>query len=96
LGEGIALNISLPGVAVESRKPVRLGRHLRLNVFLSERHPSLKVIQAAVRWVSGQRFGVQFLHLSDTEEERLIQFLTTPHPVVTQENHHSDRATIRP
>ena len=78
LGEGTVLNLSLPGASVECHTSVPLGRYLKLNVFLPDQHPSLKVMQAAVRWVSGHRFGVEFLHLSDTEEERLIRFLTTP------------------
>lgn len=54
LGEGTVLNLSLRGVAVENRKSVPLGRYLKLNLFLPDQHPSLKVIQAAVRWVAGQ------------------------------------------
>lgn len=79
LGEGTVMNLSLPGAAVESCSSVPLGRYLKLNMFLPDQHPSLKVMQAAVRWKNGQRFGVEFLHLSDTAEERLIGFLTTPH-----------------
>jgi PilZ domain-containing protein len=80
LGEGTVLNLSLPGAAVERHSSVPLGRYLKLNVFLPDQHPSLKVMQAAVRWENGQQFGVEFLHLSDTAEDRLIGFLTTPQP----------------
>jgi hypothetical protein len=79
LGEGIVVNLSLPGAAVERCSSIPLGRYLKLNVFLPDQLPSLMVMQAAVRWEAGQRFGVEFLHLSDAAEERLIQFLTTPH-----------------
>lgn len=78
VGQGTALNLSLPGAAVEIQKPVPIGRHLRLNVFLPDGQPSLKVILATVRWVQGLRFGVEFLRLSETAEERLTCFLTTP------------------
>jgi hypothetical protein len=78
LGEGTVVNLSLPGAAVERRTSAPLGRYLKLNVFLPDQHPSLKVMQAAVRWETGERFGVEFLHLSDTAEERLIRFLTSP------------------
>jgi PilZ domain-containing protein len=72
-------SFALHTVRVERKHSIPLELYLKLNVFLPDQLPSLMVMQAAVRWETGQLFGVEFLHLSDAAEERLIQFLTTPH-----------------
>jgi hypothetical protein len=41
--------------------------------------PSLEVLLAAVRWVEGRNFGVEFIQITHSEQSRLRDFLNT-HP----------------
>ncbi len=78
LGEGIVVNISTPGCAIESTKALRVGDYVRLNVYLPDER-LLRNVRAAVRWAQGRRFGVEFLGLSE-EEEACLSRLVSDHP----------------
>lgn len=75
LGEGTVFNISTPGCAIESKKALRAGDYVRLNVYLPDER-LLQNVRAAVRWVQGQRFGVEFLRLSEEEQTRLSRLVS--------------------
>lgn len=75
IGEGLTLNVSSQGCTVEGMSTVLDGSYMKLRVFLPDSHSSLRVELAAVRWVLGPYFGVEFLRLPIQDRSRLDQFL---------------------
>lgn len=75
IGEGYLLNLSPVGCTVECERSVLDGSYMRLRVLLPDHVPSIDINLAAVRWVRGSRFGVEFLHLPAQERSRLDRFL---------------------
>jgi hypothetical protein len=59
-GEGRVRDVSVPGCLVESPVPLKVGAYLQLRLFLPDHQPPLLVSLAAVRWVQGLRFGLEF------------------------------------
>lgn len=75
IGEGYLLNLSSLGCTVECNRSLLDGSYMRLRLFLPDHVPSVDINLAAVRWVSGRFFGVEFLRLSPHERSRLDRFL---------------------
>ena len=75
IGEGLTLNVSPHGCTVEGMRTVLDGSYMKLRLFLPDLHSSLRVELAAVRWVLGPYFGVEFLRLPVQDRSRLDQFL---------------------
>jgi hypothetical protein len=44
---------------------------LRLSIFLKDQKWPLRIDQAVVRWVNGQRFGIEFIGIRLAQRERL-------------------------
>ncbi len=74
---GTVSNLAVGGCKVESEGSVYIGMYLALQICLPGQEATLKVDQAAVRWVKGQEFGLEFLIIGSEEEERLRRFLST-------------------
>jgi len=77
--QGALLNLSRTGAQLSSVYPVQPRDYLSLSFSLPFQVPSLEVILAAVRWVKGKNFGVEFIQIAEGEQRRLRDFLTT-HP----------------
>jgi len=75
IGEGLTLNLSLHGCTVEGMRTVLNGSYMKLRLFLPDSDFSLRVDLAAVRWVFGPYFGVEFLRLPVQDRSRLDRFL---------------------
>ncbi|MGQ0809958.1 MAG: PilZ domain-containing protein [Nitrospiraceae bacterium] len=75
VGEGHMLDLSSPGCLLESLEPVKLGEYMRLRLLLPDSRVSLQVELAAVRWVQGLRFGMEFIRMDQEDQIRLDQFL---------------------
>ena len=75
IGEGHVLNLSPVGCTVECERSVLDGSYMRLRLFLPDHTPSVDIDLAAVRWVRGELFGVEFLRLPPKERIRLDRFL---------------------
>jgi hypothetical protein len=75
VGEGLILNLSSRGCSVEGMQTVLNGSYMKLGLLLSDSALSLRIDLAAVRWVTGSCFGVEFLRLSVEELERLDRLL---------------------
>jgi hypothetical protein len=71
VGEGTVLNLSVPGCAIFSRKPVRPGAYLEMKVLLPDATPPLSVGLAKVRWCDGRHFGVEFIRMPGDDQVRL-------------------------
>lgn len=63
-GEGCIVNISEGGCAVQGDKRVPERAMLDLSVFPPGRKPPIVIPNAAVRWVRGWEFGVEFVSLT--------------------------------
>lgn len=75
-GEGTVLNLSIGGCKVQSDTRVPLGTDVRLRIMMQEEQP-LEIKRAAVRWTSGQEFGLEFTFVEAEEELRLRLFVQT-------------------
>jgi hypothetical protein len=71
VGEGIVLNVSVPGCEIYSRKPVEAGAYLEMKVLVPDNGSSLCVGLAKVRWCDGRRFGVEFIRMPGEDQVRL-------------------------
>jgi hypothetical protein len=75
VGEGRMLDVSLPGCLLESAAALKCGDYVQLRLFLPDFQSPLHVPLAAVRWVEGNRVGLEFIRTSREEQSRLEQFV---------------------
>jgi hypothetical protein len=75
IGEGRVIDVSLPGCLLESPEYARPGDCLRLKLFLPDRRPAISVSLAVVRWVKGNRLGIEFIRSSEEDGLRLKRFV---------------------
>ena len=59
-GHCVLLDLSQTGAKLSSAQPLQHSDYVALNLSLPFREPSLEVLLAAVRWVQGRNFGVEF------------------------------------
>ena len=71
VGEGTVLNLSVPGCAIHSRKPVQPGFYLEMRMLVPDITPPFRVGLAKVRWCEGRRFGVEFIQMLGQDQARL-------------------------
>jgi len=74
-GEARVLDISSGGCCAESSIPLHVGMELRLSVFLADQRWPVKIDGAVVRWVAGQKFGLEFFKLLPAVQERIRQYI---------------------
>ncbi len=75
VGEGVVINLSRDGVAIESRVPVQPGVELMCRVYLPDRPKPLLIPRATVRWSRAGEFGVTTIRMGDEERRRLDMFV---------------------
>lgn len=75
--EGTLVNLSKGGCAFRCDSALEVGNFLEVEIDLPDQEPPLKIEVAVVRWTRGQGFGVEFLRIHPSEEERLRQVVTT-------------------
>jgi hypothetical protein len=81
VGEGTVLNVSVPGCAVHSRKPVQLGSYLEMRMLVPDTTPALRIGLAKVRWCEGRRFGVEFIQMPGEDQVRLGRLVKNEIPL---------------
>ena len=74
-GEASVLDISTNGCRASSLTEVKVGLSLKLSVFLQDQQWPLRIDEAVVRWVEGQRFGLEFVGIRPAQRERLRAIL---------------------
>ena len=74
-GKGTILDLSLKGCRVEAPLDVLPSTLLELRVYIPDLDWPLMVDGAVVQWVKGQTFGLRFLRLRKSEEERLAEVI---------------------
>jgi len=84
-GEGIVVNLSLGGCAVESEQKVQRWKYLTLRIFLPDQGAPLVVDRAQVRSShKRQLLPLEFLDMQPEEQARLRRFVST---LETQPSH---------
>jgi len=73
-GEGKLLNVSQGGCAIEGNPSLKVGDYVTLRIFPLDHGEAIGIESAAVRWVRGRDFGVEFVKIRPGELERLTQF----------------------
>lgn len=79
MGEGKSRDVSAGGCRVQSAAKVQVGSYLRIKLFHTHEF-AMDVDLAAVRWVRGPEFGLEFLYMHPEEYERLLSFAPTSQP----------------
>jgi hypothetical protein len=74
---GTVLNLSSGGCAVASSTHVIQGTYPQLQIQVIEGEEPVHVELAAVRWATGERFGVEFIRIRPEQADRLSKFLRT-------------------
>lgn len=74
-GEGRLVNLALGGAGIRSAKRVVTGDFVALRIFPPDTETPIAVESAAVRWVQGPEFGVEFLKVQPAERQRLEELL---------------------
>ena len=74
-GHSVLLDLSQAGAKLSSAHALQPSDYVALNLSLPFLEPSLQVVLAAVRWVQGSNFGVEFIQITDSEQSRLKDFL---------------------
>lgn len=73
-GEGRVIDLSLPGCLLETPISVRHGQYVQLKLSLPDKKPPINVPLAVVRWVAGNRIGLEFIRSSEEDQARLSSF----------------------
>ncbi len=76
-GEGLVLNLSKEGCLVESDTSPKEGEYLNLQISLPDQDRPMEIESAALRWVAGRAFGVEFLYMKQEAHDRLEKFIET-------------------
>ncbi len=75
IGEGLVLNLSFGGCAVESTTRVPVGTYLELRILIPEHFFPATIDRAVVLWSSEEKFGMKFIRVAPEEQARLGRFL---------------------
>jgi PilZ domain len=75
IAEGKVMNLTVFGCAIECAGAVPERTVLRVRLILPDQEQSLPVDEAEVRWVQGNRMGLQFNKLDRTADLRLHGFV---------------------
>jgi hypothetical protein len=70
--QGTTRNISLKGCAVKSSLPAFVGMQLRLQMMAPDHSEPLRIPKAFVRWRNQDVIGVEFSHVGEAEQSRLV------------------------
>jgi hypothetical protein len=66
VGDGVLLNLSVPGALIETSLPLLTGQFVALGLSLNTHR--IRVDLAAVRWVNGKRAGLEFIRMSQLDQ----------------------------
>lgn len=73
--DGLAINLSMGGLAIASNHPPGPGVNIKLRVFLPDDQEPILIKQAIVQWAEASQFGVRVMAMGEFERRRLNQFV---------------------
>lgn len=73
--DGTVLNISAQGCAVTAEQPLAVSSYVSLEIDLLDCEAPAVIEMAAVRWISGNRYGLEFIRASPDMLVRLKAFV---------------------
>lgn len=76
-GEGRLENLSFGGAAIISDVAIAPGEYLSLTITPPTQAGIIEIELAPVRWVKEGSFGVEFIRVAQTSQQRLKQYLDT-------------------
>ena len=74
VGEGLMLDLTVPGCLLQTAMPLERGQDLKLLVYLNELRP-MRINLGMVRWVSGKTAEIEFIRMSAADQERRRAFI---------------------
>lgn len=83
VGEGTVLNVSVPGCAIYSTRPLRSGSYVEMKVLLQDAS-ALSVGLGRVRWCEGRHFGVEFIRMPGDDQVRLGRLVRDRAPLANR------------
>ncbi len=75
IAEGKVMNLTVFGCTIECTDALQTGTSLQVRMILPDQGHSLPVEEAEVRWVQGNRMGVQFRKVERAADFRLHGFV---------------------
>ena len=84
--EGTMFDLSLGGCAVATTTAVRPGTSMRLLIRATELGSAITIESAAIRWSHHGEFGVEFMGISDLDQNRLNRLLQVSSSYPTRPN----------
>jgi hypothetical protein len=75
IAEGTVMNLTVFGCAIECADTIPAGTTLRMRFIFPDQVQSLPVEEAEVRWVQGNRMGLQFHKVERAADLRLHSFV---------------------
>lgn len=76
-GVGFLEDLSTTGCRLISEIPLNIGMELGLSLVGASHERDIEIEMAKVRWIEGNRVGLEFLGIDPLERERLRLFLKT-------------------
>ncbi len=74
-GAGVILDLSVGGCRMESPIRLKTAVHLELRIYAPGLEWPLIIEEARVQWANRQIFGLAFLHMRESERQRLDQLI---------------------
>ncbi len=75
IAEGKVMNLTVFGCTIECTGALQKGTTLQVRLLLPDQDQSLPVEEAEVRWVQGNRMGIQFHKVERAADFRLHGFV---------------------
>ena len=75
VGEGTITNLSPVGCTIETDQPLLEEQDVALCLLLPDQQESLPIELAQIRWVNGNRAGIEFVQVERTANLRLHSFV---------------------
>lgn len=70
-------DLTVRGCRVETAFPLEPGQSVQLRMHVN-RHPSLRIDVAMVRWVTPGEAGIEFIHMTEEDQLRLHGYVHAP------------------
>ena len=74
-GQGKTLDVSISGCKIESDRQVEAATKVECRLYIPGFDWPLRIDEAAVRWVKGRTFGLEFVRIRPEEQKKLKKLI---------------------